>query len=215
MICLFGGTFDPVHYGHLRPALEVQQALGIRAIRLLPCHIPPHRPAPLATPEQRLALLRLAVADEPALTIDERELRRGGTSYMVDTLDSLRGESSDEPVCLALGMDAFLGLEHWHRWRSILELCHLVVMERPGNRWPRQGELAQLIARARVESPQRLRTQPAGLVFSTAVTQLAISSTGIRAMLAQGRSPRYLLPDRVLQHIYTQGWYQTRQHATD
>ena len=131
MICILGGTFDPVHFGHLRPALDVQQALEIRCIQLLPCRVPPHRDPPQGSPEQRLELLRLAVADEPALAIDTRELVREGASYMVDTLESLRAEKGEESLCLALGMDALLGLESWNRWREIAKLCHLVVMQRP------------------------------------------------------------------------------------
>ena len=136
MICILGGTFDPVHFGHLRPALEVQEALEIPRVHLVPCRLPPHRDLPQASPQQRLELLQLAVAKEPALAIDTRELDRSGPSYMVDTLASLRAERGQQPLCLALGMDALLGLESWYHWRDIAELCHLVVMQRPGERWP-------------------------------------------------------------------------------
>ena len=110
MICILGGTFDPVHFGHLRPALDVQQALEIPCVQLIPCRVPPHRDPPQGSPEQRLKLLRLAVEDEPALHIDTRELGRDGPSYMVDTLKSLRAEIGEESLCLALGLDALLGL---------------------------------------------------------------------------------------------------------
>jgi nicotinate-nucleotide adenylyltransferase len=207
MLCILGGTFDPVHFGHLRPALEVQQALDLECVHLLPCRIPPHRGAPLASPEQRLALLRAAVADEPALAIDERELQRQGPSYMVDTLEALRRERGVQPLCLALGMDAFAALETWHRWRDILALCHLVIMQRPGSAWPSQGVIAGWVERARVDAPQLLRRQPAGCIIAVPVTQLAVSSTQIRALLAAGRSPRYLLPDAVLDRIRQENWY--------
>ncbi|MFQ5642109.1 MAG: nicotinate-nucleotide adenylyltransferase [Thiogranum sp.] len=207
MICILGGTFDPVHFGHLRPALEVQQALGIARVHLLPCRLPPHRPAPLAGAEQRLELLRLAVADEPALAIDERELHRDGPSYMVDTLEALRAERGDGPVCLALGMDALLGLERWHRWQDIPALCHMVVMQRPGSPWPQQGALAEWLNRARVTDTGVLHKQAAGCVIGVPVTQLAVSSTQIRALLAAGKSPRYLLPDAVLNRIQQEKWY--------
>jgi nicotinate-nucleotide adenylyltransferase len=207
MICIFGGTFDPVHFGHLRPALEVQQALQIDRIDLLPCRIPPHREPPQGSPEQRLELLRLAVVDEPALAVDAREFDREGPSYMVDTLTALRAERGAESVCLALGMDALLGLESWHRWREIAKLCHLVVMQRPGGRWPQQGPIAELLGNARTSELGRLRDRPAGCVFQVPVTQMAVSSTQIRDLLAAGKSPRYLLPDAVLNRIKQENWY--------
>jgi nicotinate-nucleotide adenylyltransferase len=207
MICILGGTFDPVHFGHLRPALDVQQTLGIPRVHLLPCRIPPHRDPPHGSCQQRLELLRLAVAEEPALAIDERELLREGPSYMVDTLESLRAEKHEEPLCLALGMDAFLGLESWHRWRAVTELCHLVVMMRPGNQWPEQGALAALVNKARVDAVKPLRQRPAGLVLGVPVTQMAVSATQIRSLLAAGKSPRYLLPEVVLKRIMQENWY--------
>lgn len=207
MICILGGTFDPIHFGHLRPALDVQQALGIPCVHLLPCRLPPHRDPPQGSPEQRLELLRLAVADEPALDIDTRELVREGPSYMVDTLESLRAEQAEQSLCLALGMDALLSLECWHRWREIANLCHLVVMRRPGGRWPKRGALAELVSRARTGELERLHEQPAGYVYEVPVTQMAVSSTRIRELLAAGRSPRYLLPDAVLKRIKQERWY--------
>lgn len=205
MICILGGTFDPVHFGHLRPALDVQQALQIPCVHLLPCRVPPHRDPPRGSAEQRLELLRLAVANEPALDIDTRELHRDGPSYMVDTLESLRAEKGDEPVCLALGMDALLGLESWHRWQEIPRLCHLVVMQRPGKRWPEQG--AGWLDKTRVDAVKQLGKQAGGLVFAVPVTQMDISSTRIRELLAAGQSPRYLMPDPVLDRIKQENWY--------
>ena len=207
MICILGGTFDPVHFGHLRAALDVQQALGIARVHLLPCRIPPHRTPPQASPEQRLELLRVAVDDEPALDIDSRELQREGPSYMVDTLESLRAERGTDPLCLALGMDAFAGLESWHRWQRIRDLCHLVVMQRPGSRWPAQGVLADWVAHGRVENVTGLHGRPGGGILGVPVTQMDISSTGIRALLANGRSPRYLMPDAVIDRIQQEKWY--------
>jgi nicotinate-nucleotide adenylyltransferase len=207
MICILGGTFDPVHFGHLRPALDVQQALDIDCVHLLPCRIPPHRELPRLAPEQRLALLRLAVEGEPRLAIDERELQREGPSYMVDTLGSLREEFAQRPLCLALGMDALAGLESWHRWEEIQRLCHLVVMQRPGNRWPQAGALGAWLARARVDDREQLCARPAGCVLAVPVTQMSISSTRIRELLSTGRSARYLLPEAVLERILQENWY--------
>lgn len=207
MICILGGTFDPVHFGHLRPALEVQQALGIRQVHLLPCRIPPHRELPGLSAEHRLELLQRVVEEESALAVDERELRREGPSYMVDTLRSLREEYGDEPLCLALGMDALLDLESWHRWQELRQLCHLVVMQRPGSQWPLRGSVAEWLEQARVTDAGSLQHKSAGSVLAVTVTQLSISSTRIRQLIAAGDSPRYLLPETVLDRIRQENWY--------
>ena len=207
VICILGGTFDPVHFGHLRPALDVQQALGIKQVRLLPCRLPPHRAKPGLSASQRLQLLELAIEAEDGLVIDSRELQRDGPSYMVETLESLRAEAGEAPVCLALGVDALVELDSWHRWRELLSLCHLVVMQRPGGQWPGPGELADCLQRARVETVEALSSHPAGCVLSVPVTQMAVSSTQIRQLLASGRSARYLAPVAVLTRIKQENWY--------
>lgn len=207
MICILGGTFDPVHFGHLRPALDVQQALGIERVHLVPCRIPAHRELPRLGGTQRLTLLRLAIADEPGLAVDDRELKREGTSYMVDTLRSLREQHGERPVCLALGMDALSGLDSWHRWEEIPALCHLVVMQRPGVDWPRDGAVAERLGPLRVADAGSLRSRPAGAVLAVPVTQMEVSSTRIRELLAGRRSARYLLPNAVLERIKRENWY--------
>ncbi len=140
MIGLFGGTFDPIHYGHLRPLWEVKEALKFDQLRLIPSFIPPHRGKPGASAKQRLEMLRLAVADVPDYEVDERELQRGGPSYTVETLQSLRNELGDQPLCWVMGLDAFLGLASWYQWRRITELAHIVVTQRPGSQHPTQGD---------------------------------------------------------------------------
>ena len=207
MICILGGTFDPVHFGHLRPALDVQQTLGVEKVWLLPCGLPPHRARPGLSAAQRLELLELAIDAEDGLAIDGRELQRDGPSYMVDTLESLRVEAGEQPVCLALGVDALAQLDSWHRWRDILSLCHLVVMQRPGGQWPKAGELADCLGRARVKTVEALYAQPAGCVLTVPVTQMAVSSTQIRELLVAGRSARYLAPTAVLTRILKEKWY--------
>ena len=207
MICLYGGTFDPVHFGHLRTAIEVQQAIGVEQVHLLPCGIPPHRGQPHASAEQRLKLLELAIDDQPGLAIDARELHRDGPSFMVDTLQSIREEVTGQPICLVLGMDAFLGLESWHEWQTIPELAHIIVMQRPGSDWPGSGALAEWVKKRGTDDYPVLFKQSAGLICGVQVTQLEISSTGIRTLLAAGKSPRYLLPDTVLDYIQKNNWY--------
>jgi nicotinate-nucleotide adenylyltransferase len=202
MIGILGGTFDPIHYGHLRTALDVQQALGLSQIKLIPLSDPPHRNAPTSTPQQRLDLLRAAVEDEPLLTIDTRELERGGKSYTVDTLLTLTAEQPDETFCLLLGSDAFNGFPLWKEPNQILSLCHLVVMQRPGENDPThyQDRITH--------NPSNLSTKASGLILPLSVTQLEISATQIRKLLQHGKSPRYLLPDPVLQQILEKKLYQ-------
>jgi nicotinate-nucleotide adenylyltransferase len=210
MIGLLGGTFDPVHFGHLRPALEVHEALALEEVRLVPCHIPPHRPQPHASAEQRVAMLAAAVGRHPAFRVDRRELQRDTPSYTFDTLVSLRAELGDAGLCLLLGMDAFRDLPTWHRWRELIGLSHLVVMTRPGAHVPARGELAGFIRRHRVREAAGLRRQPAGLLLFQPVTALAISASRLRQLLAAERDPAFLLPDAVIEIINREGLYRGR-----
>jgi nicotinate-nucleotide adenylyltransferase len=217
MIGIFGGTFDPVHFGHLRPALDVKQALGLREMRLIPAFKPPHRESPAANPGQRLTMLRAAVGSEPDLLVDNREMKREGESFMVDTLISLREELGDEPLCLVLGADAFLQLDTWRQWEKIPQLAHIVVTHRPG--WELDIDKAspaiqQLWRERYVADRVELETQPAGKIVLQAVTPLEISATQIRALVAAGKSPRYLLPDSVWNLIRMNGLYGFSATAT-
>lgn len=189
--------FDPVHYGHLRPALEVQHSLGLEEIRFIPVGQPPHRGTPHASAEQRVAMLRAAISDQPGFILDDREIRRNGPSYMVDTLASLRDDFVNVPLCLILGFDAFLGLCYWHQWSRLLQLAHLVVTHRPGwNHDDLTGELHALVEKNQLGIEQ-LNNQPAGGLCFVPVTQLDISSTVIRQQVSAGQDIRYLLPDSV------------------
>jgi nicotinate-nucleotide adenylyltransferase len=209
MIGILGGTFDPVHFGHLRPALEVQQTLGLDEVRLVPCHVPPHRPQPLATPQQRVAMLQAAIAQRPMFSIDERELHRPGPSYTLDTLVSMRAGLTGKSLVLLVGMDAFRGLATWHRWRELLDYCHMVVMTRPGAVLPERGELADFVGLRRVQDAGKLQTRASGRLLFLTVSQLEISATGIRTQLAAGRDASFLLPDSVLEIIRKEGLYMT------
>jgi len=207
MIGIFGGTFDPVHLGHLRPVLEVQQQLELQQVRLVPCRLPPHRDKPIASAMHRHGMLELALAGQPGLVIDDRELEREGPSYMVDTLESLRQEMDKTPLCLILGMDAFLGLPSWHQWVRLAEYAHLVVMTRPGWSISEAGELSEFVMKRKVLAHQQLCDAQAGYVFFCEVTQLEISASKIRTQIAKGQSVRYLLPDSVLAFIEDEGIY--------
>jgi len=210
MIGIFGGTFDPVHFGHLRPALDVKQALCLDEMRMIPAFHPPHRQQPEGNPGQRLTMLRAAVGDEPDLKVDIREMQREGESFMVDTLVSLREDRGDEPLCLVLGADAFLQLDSWHRWQDILDLAHIVVTHRPG--WQldmneANPELQELWRERQVTDSAQLASSSAGNIILQAVTPLDISATQIRALVAAGKNPRYLLPDSVWNLIRMHGLY--------
>jgi nicotinate-nucleotide adenylyltransferase len=194
---LFGGTFDPIHYGHLRTAFELQQALKLAEVRFMPTGNPPHRDQTLADAAQRLAMVRAAVADQPGFTVDDREVRRTGLSYSVDTLTELRGEFPNRPLCLLLGMDAFLGLPTWHRWTEIFDLAHVVVAHRPGWKAPTQGPLGEAMVDRGTGGIRDLHASRAGRIYVHAVTQLEISSTELRQLIAGGGDPRYLVPDSV------------------
>ncbi len=210
MLGIYGGTFDPIHYGHLRPALDVYQALPFSEIRFVPCGDPPHREAPHANRQQRLAMLRLALANQPAFCIDEREIRRKGPSFMVDTLKELRGECGKQSLCLIIGFDAFLGLDSWHQWQAIPDLAHLVVTHRPGwnkNEIESQSALAQLVELRQIPL-EVLPQHPAGGIVFLPVTQLDISSTRIRELVAAGKDARYLLPDNVYELIKREKFYE-------
>ncbi|ABI55758.1 nicotinate-nucleotide adenylyltransferase [Alkalilimnicola ehrlichii MLHE-1] len=205
---LFGGTFDPVHYGHLRPALEAQQALGLASVRLLPCRLPPHRARPGRDAGQRLDLLRLGAREVPGFRVDDRELHRSGPSYTVDTLRHLRQEQgSARPLVLLMGADSLAGLGRWHRWRELFDYAHVVVLDRPGHASQPDGEVAAEVAGRWLDGPGALRDAPAGGFYRLPVTPLAISATRIRRLLAQGRSVRFLLPEAVRRHIHQQGLY--------
>lgn len=213
MIGLLGGTFDPVHNGHLRPALEIRDRLGLDEVRFLPCRIPPHRGTPRESAQVRAALVECALADEPGFVLDRRELAREGPSYTVDTLESLRAEfGAQAGLCWIMGRDAFHGLPDWHRPHDVLRLANIVVAQRPGETSRPSEALMRMIEGRVSESLSDLERHPAGRVVYVEVTQLAISATAIREDLARGRSPRFLLPDSVWEMIRRRGWYSWREN---
>jgi nicotinate-nucleotide adenylyltransferase len=212
-IGIFGGTFDPVHYGHLRLAQEAVDRLRLSEVRFVPAGEPPHRGAPGASAADRLAMVRLATAGNAFFTVDEREVRRAGPGYTVDTLDELRTElGADRPLALLMGADAFLDLATWRRWQQLFERAHVVVAHRPGfpvQAWrarmpaPLAGEYAARLA----QSPLAVHGASAGAVVVLPIAELDIAATGIRHAVGEGRSPRYLLPDSVLDYIEAQRLY--------
>lgn len=194
-LAIFGGTFDPIHNAHLRVAWEAAEFLDAD-VRLLPASVPPHRDQPVASAEQRAELVRAALAGQDRLILDTRELRREGASYTVDTLLELRAEiGAERPLVLLVGADAFAGLPQWHRWRELFDLAHVGVLTRPGHGGTLPTELRTKIASRRCPSADALRGSAAGRVLPIPVTPLEISASQIRALLAAGRDPRWLVPD--------------------
>jgi nicotinate-nucleotide adenylyltransferase len=210
-IGLFGGTFDPLHYGHLRTAFELWQVLRLAEVRFMPTGSPPHREEPLAPAQLRLDMVTAAVADQPAFVVDDREVRRAGVSYSIDTLTELRAENPERSLCLILGMDAFLGLPNWHRWRDLLDLTHVIVAHRPGWRAPTMGPLGEVMVDRGTGSVRDLHEQLGGRIYVHAVTQLEISSTDLRQLIAQGRDPRYIVPEEVRRIIRETRCYAAEQ----
>lgn len=206
-IGILGGTFDPIHFGHLRTALELHQTLELAQVCLIPCYQPVHRKLPIATPEQRLAMVRKAIEHEPALTVDDCEIQRKGPSYTIDTLMLLQKKMPNTPLCLIMGIDAFLNFPSWHRWQEILKRAHLIVVHRPQYHLPQTGTVADLLKQRLKQEPESLHHTLAGNIILHPVTPLEISATDIRKQIAMGRSPRYLVPDSVNKYIQQHGVY--------
>ena len=200
-LAIFGGTFDPVHYGHLRCAVDVRQKLNLKKLYLLPAGTPVHRDAPRASAKQRLEMLHLAQSEFPSLHIDDREIQRSGPSYMVDTLEELRGEVRQGPILLLIGQDAANLLHTWFQWERLFTLCHIVIMTRPGTKAEYRRDLAKQIEPRLVSEQQKLLSSEAGMVLHLGVKSIDISATTIKSIIRLRRSPGSLLPKVVLDYI--------------
>ena len=201
LIGILGGTFDPIHFGHLRPALEVMQSAGLEQVRFLPNRQPPHRPQPWLDEQTRCDLVATAISDVPEFVLDDRELKRDGPSWMVDTLASLKQDFPRDSLCLIMGMDAFAGFTHWHRWQDIFDLCHLIVMSRPGTKLPDFQDENASIQPQLTHDVSELANASHGKILLQSVTLLDISATLIRENLLHGQSIRYLVPDNVREKL--------------
>lgn len=204
---ILGGTFDPIHYGHLRPAQEIFRALDLAEIRFIPAANPPHRRTPVATAEQRSRMVALAVAGIPGFVVDKREIDRGGLSYTVETLESLRREWGNRSLCLMMGSDAFEGIGSWHQADRLPTLANIIVMTRPG--WNISGNRAlPSWAQDRVERDQKkLMQHMSGKIVFQAVTPQPISATQVREAIAHGAPVEKFMPSAVLEYIRTNRIY--------
>lgn len=200
-IGLLGGTFDPIHYGHLRLALDFLQILDLQEVRFIPCKSPVLKEATQATPEQRLALLRLAITPVAQFSIDDREIQRDTPSYMIDTVKSLRQDFPNTPLCLLLGSDAFLRLNEWKEWQKLLDYVHIVVGLRAGTPFLLNDVLSDFIAQHQLNDTEDLHQQLHGGVYIQNISQLMISASDIRSQIAAHLNVQFLLPDNVYQYI--------------
>lgn len=207
-IGLLGGTFDPIHIGHLRSAIEVLETCALDEVRLIPGSVPPHRATPMVSAQQRLDMVRLAVSGVPGLSVDDRELRREGPSWTIETLLSLRSElPAETQLYFILGQDSFAGLPSWHRWQELLDHCHLLVLRRPDMPVEAPAELQQVLNQRLVPEAAALQG-PSGQIAHLQQTPLPVSATAIRRAQASGNSIRYLVADAVYNYIQQHGLYQ-------
>ncbi|NOY16742.1 MAG: nicotinate-nucleotide adenylyltransferase [Gammaproteobacteria bacterium] len=205
LICLYGGTFDPVHYGHLKPLGELQQKLAADAVYILPASIPPHRPVPQASSQQRVEMLQLALREYPDFILDKRELERSGPSWTVPTLQSFRQQYPVDRLCLVMGGDAFASLPTWYHWKEILQLAHIIVIERAGEWGCSKLDWA---TEYRVDDVAALRDRRCSSVMPVSLKGYDISATDIRQRLKEGRDIDGMLSDEVLDYIRRNGLYQ-------
>ena len=205
----YGGTFDPVHNGHLAIARAARDELACK-VRLMPAADPPHRAPPGADAGQRARMLELAIADEPGLLVDRRELERDGRSYTIDTLRGLRDEMGPgAPIALLIGADSFIGLPGWREWEALFDLTHFVVAPRPGS--PLEGqlppELATVAAGRWTDSPNALKSRPAGCLFLLDQPLQPESASEVRHRIATGQPWLGLVPAAVAGFILGHGLY--------
>lgn len=205
---ILGGTFDPVHNGHLRMAVELHEMFDRARIHLMPCNRPPHREQPGASAADRLAMLNAGVEGEPGLLVDDRELRQDRVSYTAETLRQFRVEHGDAtPVAIVVGTDAFNAFDQWREWMHIPQLAHIIVVKRPGYPLAPSDAAAQLLVDRAVDSPEALLAGAGGSIVSLELRLLEIAATDIRARAAQWHSIRYLVPDPVWRHVHDHGLY--------
>lgn len=207
-IGLLGGTFDPIHVGHLRPAIALLERLKLSEVRLIPNYIPPHKATPDSSPAHRLAMAKLAASQTTGLVVDERELKRDRPSYTLDTLKELRKELPETPLCFIMGMDSLCQLDQWHGWQQLLDYAHLVVSHRPGWQADFNANISALVKAHATSDPTQLSRQVSGSIYLFDNPQLDISSTHIRDCVKEGNNPQYLLPEPVLNYIRDKGLYQ-------
>ncbi|MCX0501806.1 nicotinate-nucleotide adenylyltransferase [Erwinia billingiae] len=206
---LFGGTFDPIHFGHLKPVEVLAAQVGLKKVTLLPNNVPPHRPQPEASPLQRVEMVRLAIANLPLFDLDRREMQRDTPSFTFETLTELRAERGDkQPLAFIIGQDSLLTLHKWHRWEELLSLCHLLVCKRPGyDSTMETPALQRWLEQHQTRQAETLHQHPCGRIFLADTPLVSISATEIRDRLHSGQSCDDLIPPAVSAYILAAGLY--------
>ena len=207
-IGILGGTFNPIHYGHLRIAQETAEVFALSQVKFLPAAKPPLKTEPNVTAKQRAEMVQLAIAANPLFRLDSRELDRNGPSYTIDTLESLRAEHPQDALCLIIGTDAFAHFDQWHRWQQILDYCHLIVVSRPPVAdLDLKKPLRTLLQTHQTHDTTQLSQHTHGLIAMHTVTALDISSSQIRNLVRSHQNPAYLCPESVISYIQAHQLY--------
>lgn len=211
---LFGGTFDPIHLGHLAVVEALAQQIALERVIIMPNNVPPHRPQPEASSAQRKAMVELAIAGNPLFGLDDRELRRDTPSYTAATLAQWRQQHGyQQPLGFIIGQDSLLTLPTWHQADTLLNQCHILVCRRPGYPVKMASEAHQRWLESHLtDDVSRLHNEPAGCIWLADTPLFDISATAIRQRLHQGRTCADLLPAAVERYIREQGLY---RHAPD
>lgn len=204
---ILGGTFDPIHNGHLQIAQTLYQDLNLKEIRFIPCKQPVLKNKTHATTADRLAMLKIALAPYQNFIIDTRELDRTTPSYTVETLQSLRQEMPDTPLCLIIGMDAFLDLPQWHQWQTLFTLCHFIIINRNDCKLTDNASLSTLLKNHETNDLSLLNSKLAGYIFQKSIAPIMISSSTIRQQIKTGENVSHLLPKQVWQYIDSKNLY--------
>jgi nicotinate-nucleotide adenylyltransferase len=208
LVGLLGGTFNPIHHGHLRLAQELADGLQLSEVRFIPSANPPHKTKPTVSAQQRAEMVKLAIEDNALFKLDTRELERSGASYTIDTLSALYKELNDTALCLMMGSDAFLKFDTWHRWQELTDYCHIVLVQRPNHQQVGLNQnLQNLMQDHYTENITELSKTRAGLITMQQIPALDISSSQIREMVSQHRNPMYLCPKSVIDYIQHNGLY--------
>lgn len=212
-IGIYGGTFDPIHYGHLRMAEELADIIGLQRVIFVPSGSPRLRAAPAAARMARSEMVRLAIQGNDRFTVDEREINRPGISTTIESLREFRAElGSRVALCFIIGADAFLKIDQWHEWRALFHVCHFVIVSRPGyapvdSQFISSGDIESEWTQRRIFNADDLKLQPAGYIFTPRTSRLEISASQIRDLAGNGKSLRYLLPEVVADYIRLNSLY--------
>ena len=207
-IGFLGGSFDPIHFGHLRPALEICEALNLKQLFLMPNHIAPHKALAHCTSKQRATMVELATENQANIFVDTRELLRDKASYTIDSLIELQSCHPHSPICFIMGMDSLLSFNSWHRYEEILDHCHLIISHRPGWNFELNSTMQALVATHQTDKIDDLHQTIAGKIYFQKTSQLAISSTQIRDLIQNNKKVDFLLPEKVIAYIKEQKLYE-------